>query len=82
MLAQTPAPPYYVVIFTSIRSEKDNGYSRMADKMRALAAKQKGFLGIESVRGEIGITDSYWKDLESIKAWKKNAAHLEAQKKG
>ena len=82
MLAQTPAPPYYAVIFTSTRSEKDNGYSRMADKMRALAAKQKGFLGIESVQEEIEITVSYWKDLESIKAWKKNAAHLEAQNKG
>lgn len=82
MLAQTPAPPYYAVIFTSTRSEKDNGYSRMADRMRALAAKQKGFLGIESVREEIGITVSYWKDLESIKAWKKNATHLEAQNKG
>ncbi len=82
MLAQTPAPPYYVVIFTSTRSEKENGYSRMADKMRALAAKQKGFFGLESAREEIGITVSYWKDLESIKAWKEHAAHLEAQHKG
>ena len=82
MIASTPAPPYYAVIFTSTRTSGDNGYSVMANKMLALAAKQNGFLGAESAREEIGITVSYWKDLESIKNWKENTEHAIARKKG
>jgi heme-degrading monooxygenase HmoA len=54
----------------------------MADRMMELAVKQPGFLGIESVRNGVGITVSYWTDLESIRAWKANAEHLEAQRLG
>jgi len=70
------------VIFTSLRTEGDNGYGAMAQKMVELASKQSGFLGVESVREEVGITVSYWSDLESIKNWKANIEHLEAQKLG
>jgi len=52
-IADTPAVPYYAVIFTSLRSEGDNGYAEMADKMVALAATQPGFLGLETAREEI-----------------------------
>jgi heme-degrading monooxygenase HmoA len=82
MISKTPPPPYFAVIFTSTRTDGDGGYSQMADKMVELAAKQEGFLGIESAREEIGITVSYWKDLDSIKNWKNNVDHLEAQEKG
>ncbi len=82
MIAKTPAPPYYVVIFTSLRTSGDNGYSEMDKKMTELAPQQEGFLGIESARDELGITLSYWKDPESIKRWKENAEHQLAQKKG
>lgn len=59
--AKTPEPPYYAVIFSSQRTVGDNGYGEMADKMVELASKQKGFLGVESVRDErLGITISYW----------------------
>lgn len=73
---------YYAVIFTSTRTEIEEGYAEMAQKMEDLAKQQEGFLGLESARNEIGITVSYWKDLESIKKWKQNVAHLEAQQKG
>lgn len=73
---------YYAVIFTSTRTEIEEGYAEMAQKMEELAKQQEGFLGLESARNEIGITVSYWKDLESIKKWKQNVAHLEAQQKG
>ena len=82
MTAQTPQPPYYAVIFTSVRSEVEAGYSEMADLMMDLASKQDGFLGMESARNEVGITVSYWKDLESIRKWKLNSEHLAAQEKG
>jgi len=82
MISQTPKPPYYAVIFTSIRTEIENGYSETANKMVDLAKIQDGFLGVESARNEIGITVSYWKDLESIKKWKDNIEHSIARDKG
>jgi len=75
----TPQPPYYAVIFTSARTEGDNGYAEMAQHMRELASRQPGFLGFESARQEIGISVSYWNSLEAIKAWKENLDHRQAQ---
>ncbi len=82
--APLPEPPYYAVIFTAQRRTGDDGYGAMADKMSALAAEQPGYLGVESTRDEtgLGITVSYWKDEESLIAWKKLAAHALAQKLG
>lgn len=82
MIAATPQAPYYAVIFTSLRTEGDNGYGDMAERMVALAAQQPGFLGVESAREGVGITVSYWQDLASIKAWKAHAEHLIAQQTG
>lgn len=82
LLANTPKPPYYAVIFTSIRTNDDDGYGEMSERMLNLAEKQTGFLGVESARETIGITVSYWSNLESIQSWKSNIEHLEAQQKG
>lgn len=79
-IANTPKPPYYAVIFTYHRTEGDNGYGEMAVKMVELASRQPGFLGIESARQEVGITVSYWTDLDSIRKWKTNIEHQKAQK--
>jgi hypothetical protein len=45
VIARTPEPPYYAVIFTSTRTESDHGYVAMSDRMIQLAEKQPGFLG-------------------------------------
>ena len=82
MIAQTPTSPYYAVIFTSIRTEGDNGYGEMANAMDELARQQDGYLGIESARNEIGITVSYWQSLEAIRDWKQNTDHMFAQRYG
>lgn len=82
MIVNTPKPPYYAVIFSSIRTDVDNGYSDMADYMVELASQQEGFLGVESARNELGITVSYWKDLASIKKWNEHSAHQIAKNKG
>lgn len=82
LIAQTPPPPYYAVIFSSVRTDIDLGYGDMADRMVELAAQQPGFLGIESARQELGITVSYWTDLAAIAAWKANVDHLAAQRLG
>jgi len=70
------------VIFTSLRTDIDEGYDKMAEKMVELAAQQQGYLGVESARNETGITVSYWKDLDSIKKWKQQTDHLLAQQLG
>ena len=82
--AKLPQPPYYVVCFSSLRTEGDNGYGEMADAMEQLARQQPGFLGVESARGAdgFGITNSYWQDEASIREWKRNVDHLAAQKLG
>lgn len=84
-LAQTPKPPYYAVIFSSQRTaEGDRGYGQMAGRMIELAAKQPGFLGVETARGAdgFGITVSYWSSEEAIAAWKAHLEHKPAQEAG
>ncbi len=73
---------YFAVIFTSTRTEGDNGYQEMSELMDNLAKQQDGYLGIESARNELGITVSYWQNLDSIKHWKQQTDHLVAQRKG
>lgn len=81
-IANTPEPPYYAAIFTSIQTDDLEGYAEAAARMEELAARMPGFLGFESAREGVGITVSYWRDLDSIAAWKKEAEHLEAQGNG
>ena len=84
MPAKTPKPPYYAVIFTSLRTPGDNGYGQMAQRMLELSATMPGFLGIESARSTdgLGITVSYWRSEADIANWKQNAEHLVAQRLG
>ncbi|MFK7749175.1 MAG: antibiotic biosynthesis monooxygenase [Kordia sp.] len=74
--------PYYAVIFTSIQTETTAGYAEMAQQMEDVAKEQKGFIGIDSARNEIGITVSYWESLDAIQQWKQHTDHLVAQQKG
>lgn len=82
MIAKTPEPPYYAVIFTSVRAGGNNGYSEMSGRMLDLASGQNGFLGVETARDNLGITVSYWKDTASIKGWRDNAEHTIARETG
>jgi heme-degrading monooxygenase HmoA len=72
LAAGLPEPPYYAVIFSSLRTAGDQGYDAMAERMLALARAQPGFLGFESAR----------RDEESIARWKRHAEHLVAQARG
>ena len=83
-LARPPEPPYWAVVFTSLRTPADDaGYAQTADDMEVLAAQQPGYLGIESARDPAGlnITVSYWTSEEAI-GWRRNADHLAAQRAG
>lgn len=84
-LARTPEPPYYAVIFASVRTAQDNeGYADAAERMAQLASKQPGYLGVDSVRGAdgVGITVSYWSSEEAIAAWRRNAEHTLVRENG
>jgi heme-degrading monooxygenase HmoA len=83
--ADTPEPPYYAVIFTSVRAPGgEAAYAQTAEDMNRLAALQPGYLGMESAHddGGLGITVSYWQSLEAIAAWKAQADHQTAQRRG
>lgn len=78
-IVQTPLPPYYAVIFTSLRKEGDHGYAEMSRRVLKELQGQSGFLGYEGARQDIGVTVSYWESLAAIQAWRENPVHREAQ---
>lgn len=77
-------PPYYAVIFTSRRTDGENGYADASDAMALLAAQQPGFLGIESARAAdgLGITVSYWNSEDAIAHWRRDAEHAAIRERG
>nr|WP_042295169.1 antibiotic biosynthesis monooxygenase [Nonlabens ulvanivorans] len=75
-------PPYYAVIFTSVKKENIPEYDSMARLMEKLAQQQSGYKHHESAREEIGITVSYWDSLEAIDQWKQQVDHQMAQRLG
>ena len=84
-LATTPQPPYYAVIFSSVRTAQDDqGYGTAADRMMQLASDQPGYLGVDSVRDAtgVGITVSYWSDEAAISAWRRHAEHTIVREQG
>ena len=83
--ASTPPPPYYAVIFTSKRTNRDEpGYGVVAQRMVDLGARYDGFLGLETARSSdgVGITVSYWRDENALLAWKRDTEHQKAQRGG
>ncbi|WP_406304125.1 antibiotic biosynthesis monooxygenase [Streptomyces sp. NBC_00885] len=77
-------PPYYTVVFTSVRTDRPEGYGETAERMNELVREVPGFLGYESARtpGGLAITVGYFRDEEAIAAWQRNLEHQAAQKRG
>lgn len=82
--ADTPAPPYWAVIFSSTLSADTDGYDATAARMVELAAEQPGYLGFETARDAdgLGVTVSYWREREHIAAWRAHAEHTIARELG
>lgn len=84
VFAHTPEPPYYAVIFSSLKTEVDPAYADAAMRMVQLATGQPGYLGVEHAADAqgFGITVSYWSSLEAIAAWRAHAEHAVVQQQG
>lgn len=82
--AKLPDTACYAVIFSSQRTQADNGYAETADRMEELIATMPGYLGAESVRGAdgFGITVAYFDTEENILAWRNHAEHTDARRRG
>jgi len=71
---------YYAVIFSNTKSDNKEGYAEMDNLTMELAAKQKGYLGFETVsNGNNTLFVSYWETMEDINNWSNNAIHMEAK---
>ncbi|WP_181698267.1 antibiotic biosynthesis monooxygenase [Nocardia sp. GTS18] len=83
---RTTAPPYYAAILTTALSADTAdlaGYVEAAAEMADLAAQVDGYLGMEFARDAgCGITVSYWRDLDALRSWRENVAHVAAQRQG
>ncbi|MGW3997703.1 antibiotic biosynthesis monooxygenase family protein [Amycolatopsis sp. NPDC004772] len=80
-----PEPPYYAVIITSeLDPAKLDGYPETDARMGELGRAHPGYLGRESRTDPEGreLTVLYYRDAESIAAWKQHPEHLEAQRRG
>jgi len=82
MIVSHLEPPYYAVIFTTLITDDLTDYESTAERIEELAQQQEGYLGIEFARDGLGITVSYWKDLDSISKWKNHVEHTEARNRG
>jgi len=73
----------YVVIFRARIKLLDAEYERTGERMHQLAFEEFGCLDFHSVASETEeITLSYWRDRESIAAWKAHPEHVLAQARG
>lgn len=85
-IAPVPAhqPPYYAVVFTSLRTEPDAGYGETAERLGELVKDVPGFLGEDSARtpGGLGITVAYFRDLAGIERWRAHEERRAAKEHG
>jgi heme-degrading monooxygenase HmoA len=75
-----------VVIFRSRRTAAHGDeYESLSARMQELVQDHPGFIEMASVRDPMtreGITVAYFEDEASIRAWKGQAEHAEAQRRG
>ena len=73
----------YAVIFRARAGAQDAEYGETVKKMRELAFSTYGCLEFVALtEGDQEIAISYWRDEESIRRWREDAAHKLAQQRG
>lgn len=74
-----------VILFQSrLAAEAADDYHQMAAEMLATAREMPGFIEYKAFRAEDGerISVIWWKDLETLAAWRNHPRHRVAQKTG
>ncbi|MFI5882189.1 antibiotic biosynthesis monooxygenase family protein [Streptomyces sp. NPDC051554] len=77
-------PPYYVAVFTTVRTQEQGGYGETNARMEELVEEIPGYLGMDHAQtpGGLGITVGYFRDADALTEWRTNAEHRAAQKRG
>lgn len=77
-------PPYYVAVFTTVRSQEQSGYAETNARMESLVRDIPGYLGMDHAQtpGGLGITVGYFRDAEALAEWRSHAEHRAAQRRG
>lgn len=77
-------PPYYVAVFTAIRTQDQSGYGETNVRMEELVQQIPGYLGMDHAQtpGGLSITVGYFRDAEALTQWRTDAEHRAAQKRG
>lgn len=77
-------PPYYVAVFTTVRTQNQNDYSETNARLEDLVKDLPGYLGMDHAQtpGGLGITVSYFRDAAVLTEWRTNVEHRAAQKRG
>ncbi|MFE7590676.1 antibiotic biosynthesis monooxygenase family protein [Kitasatospora sp. NPDC057512] len=77
-------PPYYVAVFTALRTSDQSDYSETNARMEELVNDIPGYLGMDHAQtpGGLGITVGYFRDAEALTEWRTNAEHRAAQTRG
>jgi heme-degrading monooxygenase HmoA len=77
-------PPYYVAVFTTVRTPEQAGYGETNARMEELVKEVPGYLGMDHAQtpGGLGITVGYFRDADALTEWRSNAEHRAAQQRG
>ncbi|MBK3562351.1 MULTISPECIES: antibiotic biosynthesis monooxygenase [unclassified Streptomyces] len=77
-------PPYYVAVFTTVRTQEQRGYSETNARMEDLVREIPGYLGMDHAQtpGGLGITVGYFRDADGLTEWRSNTEHRAAQQRG
>jgi heme-degrading monooxygenase HmoA len=77
-------PPYYMAVFTTVRTEDQDGYRDTNARMEELVKDVPGYLGADHAQtpGGLGITVAYFRDADGLAQWRSNAEHRAAQQRG
>ncbi|MCP2349819.1 antibiotic biosynthesis monooxygenase family protein [Nonomuraea roseoviolacea] len=77
-------PPYYVAVFTAVRTQEQSGYSETNARMEDLVKNIPGYLGMDYAQtpGGLAITVGYFRDADALTEWRSDAEHRAAQKRG
>ncbi|MEU9332898.1 antibiotic biosynthesis monooxygenase [Streptomyces sp. NPDC048290] len=77
-------PPYHIVVFSTVRTERQDGYAETNARMEELVKEIPGFLGLDHAQtpGGLGITVGYFRDADAIARWRSDDEHRAAQRRG